>query len=78
MTREVARILNDALLLSEDERLELAQQIIASVEGAADEDWHEQWLAELDRRLTADRGDGERGAAWEEVRARVLHTLSTS
>jgi hypothetical protein len=49
MTSSAHRLLQDVLGLPEDERLELASEIIASVDGPRDADWESAWLAELDR-----------------------------
>ena len=75
MTGSAHRLLQDVLALSEDERLELASEIIASVDGPRDADWDSAWLAELDRRVEAADARGEVGADWTEVRARILNRL---
>jgi len=49
MTNTARKLLDDVLLLPEDERRELASEIIASVDGPPDADWEQAWLAELDR-----------------------------
>ncbi|MBW2526305.1 MAG: addiction module protein, partial [Deltaproteobacteria bacterium] len=51
MTNTARKLLDDVLLLPEDERLELASEIIASVDGPPDANWEQAWLAELDRRV---------------------------
>jgi putative addiction module component (TIGR02574 family) len=75
MTGSAHRLLQDVLALPEDERLELASEIIASVDGPRDADWDSAWLAELDRRVEAADTRGEAGADWTEVRARILSRL---
>lgn len=50
MSEAACKILQDVLALPEDERLELASEIIASIDGPKDADWEATWLAELDRR----------------------------
>jgi hypothetical protein len=54
--------LQDVLALPEAERLELASEIIASVDGPRDTDWETVWLNELDRgrRCEGSRRDGFR------------------
>ncbi len=66
-----------ALSLSEEERLELASGLIASVDGPPDTDWESVWLAELDRRVQAAEQRGLPASEWAEVRARVLAKLAT-
>jgi hypothetical protein len=48
-------------VLSEDERLELASEIIASVHGPHQADWEAGWLVELHRRTEAAKARGGDG-----------------
>ncbi len=66
----------DALALSEQERLELASELIASVDGPADADWEAAWSAEIDRRVRAAEQRGTPAPEWAEVRARILERLA--
>jgi len=75
MTGPARRLLQDALDLPEDERLELASEIIASVDGPRDGDWESTWLAELDRRAEAAKARGHTASDWTDVRARLLRRL---
>ncbi|MCA2980955.1 MAG: addiction module protein [Myxococcaceae bacterium] len=43
-------ILREALKLSDDERLEVANELLASLDGPPDAQWDSTWLVELDRR----------------------------
>lgn len=72
MANSSRRILEEALALPEEERLELASQIIASVDGPADPDWDAAWLKELDARAAAIRSGADQGEDWATVRARIL------
>jgi putative addiction module component (TIGR02574 family) len=72
MSDAARKLLQDALALPEVQRLELAAEIIASVDGPPDEGWEGAWLAELDRRVATARERGEQGAEWSAVRARIL------
>jgi putative addiction module component (TIGR02574 family) len=76
MTDAAKKLLQAASALPEDERLALASELIASVDGPPDGDWESAWLAELDRRAKAARERGERAPEWSEVRARVLSQLA--
>jgi len=76
MTDAAKKLLEAASALPEDERLALASELIASVDGPPDGDWESAWLAELDRRLEAARDRGEPAPEWSEVRARVLSQLA--
>jgi putative addiction module component len=64
------------LSLPEDHRLELASEIIASVDGPRDADWDGAWLAELDRRVAAGKLRGEAASDWSEARARILERIA--
>ena len=75
MTDAAKKLLEAASALPEDERLELASELIASVDGPPDGDWESTWVAELDRRMQAAREKGELAPEWSEVRARVLAQL---
>ena len=77
MTKESAKILTEALTLTPDERMELAAELLASVDGPADPDWEQAWQVELDRRATAADASGTPAAEWSEVRARVLSKLAS-
>ena len=75
MSDAARKLLEDVLALPEAERLELASEIIASVDGPHDADWESTWLAELDRRADAAKTRGESGSDWSEARARILNRL---
>ena len=75
MTDAAKELLEAASALPEDERLALASELIASVDGPPDGNWESAWLAELDRRVEAARDKGEPAPEWSEVRARVLSRL---
>jgi putative addiction module component (TIGR02574 family) len=75
MSAAARKLLKDALALPEDERVVVASEIIASLDGPADADWNEAWIAELDRRMDAAKEQGQLGADWADVRARILQRL---
>ena len=65
-----------ALKLSEQERLELATELLESVEGTPDPEWQRAWIEEIDRRVAAARTTGTQPIEWTEVRARLLARFS--
>jgi putative addiction module component (TIGR02574 family) len=75
MNGSARKILQDALSLSDDDRLELASELIASVDDPRDADWESSWLAELDRRTEAAKARGGMASEWTETRARILRRL---
>lgn len=75
MSDAARKLLEGVLALPEDERLQLASDIIASVDGPVDADWNASWLAELDRRIDVAKERGESGSDWTDARARILKRL---
>jgi hypothetical protein len=69
-------IRTEALALPEDARLDLATELIASVDGPAENDWESAWLAELDQRVRAALQRGDSGDDWKTVRARILNRIA--
>jgi putative addiction module component (TIGR02574 family) len=68
-------VLADALRLDDEERAELATELLASLDGPADPDAEAAWDAEIARRIE----DIERGSIplepWEQVRRRIEKDL---
>ena len=77
MTSIALDLYSAALGLSESERLQLASELIASVDGEADSGWDGAWLAELDRREQAVRDGGNPGSTWSEARDRIAQRLGS-
>lgn len=68
MTKDAERLLHEVLELPESERAELAAQLLASLDGSADDDVEEAWAAEVERRC-ADLDSGRIATVdWETVR----------
>lgn len=65
------RVLDQALALPEDERAEVASQLLASLDGDADADWRSSWDAELERRVGEIDRDEVTTSTWDEVRAEL-------
>lgn len=76
MAKTAEALFGEALDLPVAERLRLASELIASVDGPPDADWETAWLAELDRRVEAARRRAEPAPEWAMVRARVLERLA--
>ncbi len=74
MSDAARKLLEDALALPENERLELASEIIASVVGPRDGDWEAAWLEELDRRVDAAEHRAS-ASDWTDARSRILKRL---
>ncbi len=65
-----------ALELDPAERLQLASELIDSVEGPSDPAWSAAWASELERRVHEADQSGERGRSWDDVRADLLRRLA--
>jgi putative addiction module component (TIGR02574 family) len=77
VTKAANKVLTEALALTADERMKVAAELLASVDGPADPDWEPAWQAELDRRAAASDASDTPAAEWSEVRARVLGKLAS-
>jgi putative addiction module component (TIGR02574 family) len=77
VTSASAKILTEALALTPEERVDLAAELLASVDSSADPDWDHAWQIEVDRRATAADDRGAPPPEWSEVRARVLSKLAS-
>lgn len=75
MTRSAKRLLKDVLGLSEEDRVQIATEVLASLDGPPDGGWDDAWASELVRRQDAALERGEAGADWADVRARILARL---
>jgi putative addiction module component (TIGR02574 family) len=75
MSNAARRLIDEAMGLTDVERLEVAAELLASVDGPPDEGWQEAWLREIERR----RGTSEAGrqpvSPWQDARDRILRKL---
>ena len=79
------RLLDDILVLSEEEQLEIATQILIRVEGPAgsandsdwDESWADAWLFECQQRTNRAANTAQPGTPWQEVRNRILKRIQS-
>jgi putative addiction module component (TIGR02574 family) len=69
------RVLSDAMTLSEDERLDVATELLASLQGPDDGMDDAAWLAEVWRRAErVERGESQ-SVSWDEAKRQVLQRL---
>jgi Putative addiction module component len=71
MTKDAQKLLMSALELDLAERAELAAELLASLDGAPDDDAAAAWATEIERRAERARTGADLGRAWPEVRARI-------
>ncbi len=63
------------MALTEDERLDVATSLLASLDGPEDDVEDDAWLAAVRRRAErVERGES-RSVTWDEAKARVLQRL---
>jgi len=67
MTATIERLAQEALVLPEQERAELAHRILLSLEDATEEGTEEAWRAEIARRVERIRNGTAVGRAAEDV-----------
>jgi putative addiction module component (TIGR02574 family) len=71
MTDTAAKLLDEALRLSDSERAELAAKLIESLDAQSDEDVDAAWAAEIERRCALlDSGEAVT-SDWSDVRRRI-------
>lgn len=77
MTAHALRLLEDALLLSTEERKALAEAILSSVpEDDAGTSLSPEWREEIKRRIEAVRRGEDRPVPWYEADARIRQALA--
>ena len=72
MTANTDHLTAAALALPEDDRLELADRLMESLDGPPDADYDQAWADEIARRLADVRSGTAVTVPWEEVRKRLL------
>lgn len=75
MSEAGKRLLKEALQLPDDERAELAAELMASFDGPDDTDIEAAWATEIERRATKVLTGESQGNSWEEVQERIEHEL---
>jgi putative addiction module component (TIGR02574 family) len=71
MTRAAKEIVEAAVQLPEDERVQVVEQLLASLEPEADSDVDAAWAAEIQRRSDEIKQGIVRPVLWEEVKTRA-------
>jgi putative addiction module component (TIGR02574 family) len=75
VTKATSKLLEDALKLDARERAKLASELLASLDGDADEDADAAWAAEIEERAARARSGQDLGTPWPEVRERLERHL---
>jgi putative addiction module component (TIGR02574 family) len=75
MQRSAAEVLEAALALSEDERAQVAERLVASLDGEMDPDAEAAWGAEIERRLSRIETGQSKSVSMDDSLAR-LHRIA--
>lgn len=76
MATPARKVLEEALALTPEQRLDLAAELLASVDGEPPETWEAAWRAELDDRMKEVETGAVRPVPWAEARARLRARLA--
>jgi putative addiction module component (TIGR02574 family) len=71
-----SKVLEEALALTPEQRLDLAAELLASVDGDPPEMWEAAWRTELDERMHEVETGVVRAVPWAEARARLRARLA--
>jgi putative addiction module component (TIGR02574 family) len=71
MTRAAKEIVNAAIKLPERERLQIVEELLASLEPAIEEDVDAAWAVEIERRSRDVKEGKVRPVSWDEVKSRA-------
>ncbi len=78
MATPASKVLQDALALTAEQRLDLAAELLASVDGEPPEAWEAAWRAELDDRMAEVETGAVKPVPWADARARLRARLADS
>jgi putative addiction module component (TIGR02574 family) len=67
MAPEVEKVYEEALKLTEDQRVALAGRLLSSVDPEIDPEWESAWSDEIARRIADVDGGRVRPIPWDEV-----------
>ena len=73
MDKSSLSILDQALRLPPNERAEVAEQLIQSLDPQADSEVEQAWQQEIQQRLSEITSGVEKTIPWEEVQRRLTH-----
>ena len=71
MTRAAKDIVKAAIELPENERIQVVEQLLVSLDSATDKDVDAAWAAEIERRSREIKEGTVRPVLWEEVKSRA-------
>ena len=75
MNSKVQKLLDDALDLSDDDRIQLAELLLESVDPAREEELQSEWEAEIARRIHELETGTAKTIPWEDVRRELYERI---
>jgi putative addiction module component (TIGR02574 family) len=75
MSEQAEKLLSEALKLPTSERVRVAAELLASVDGEPEPDAEAAWAEEIDRRVRRVEAEGPKGDDWQDVHARIASRL---
>jgi hypothetical protein len=75
MSGRARKLLGEALGLSDEERADVALELVASLDGPTDADAEDVWFVEIERRARRALADPDGGEDWAAVRAEIESSL---
>jgi hypothetical protein len=75
MSGRAQKVLGEALGLTDEERADVALELVASLDGPRDADAEEAWVAEIERRARRVLADPNGGEDWSAARAEIESKL---
>ena len=75
MSGRAQKVLGEALDLTDEERAEVALELVASLDGPRDADAEDAWVAEIERRARRVLADPDGGEDWSSARAEIESKL---
>ena len=75
MSGRAQKVLGEALDLTDEERAEVALELVASLDGPRDADAEDAWVTEIERRARRVLSDPDGGEDWSAARAEIESKL---
>jgi hypothetical protein len=75
MTDRARQVLHDAMELCDEERADLAAELLATLPPDAAEELHPDWLPEIERRARRAWADPDGGEPWPDVERQLRERL---
>jgi hypothetical protein len=75
MSGRAQKVLGEAMDLSDEERAEVALELVVSLDGPADADAQDAWVLEIERRASRVLADPSGGQDWTSAKAEIESKL---